>query len=123
MTTITLTPSTLEALEQVAEDRGTALDELAEQAIRQFLLEEKREAIRRETAVFHKMHAQLVQTHFDQYIAIFQGKLIDSDTAQLALYNRVSQKHPNKPILIKKVTASPEEVYTSRSPRISHYKS
>ena len=120
MTIITLNQSTLEELEQVAENKGTALDELAEQAIRQFLLEEKREAIRQETAVFRAMHSQLLQTHIGEYVAIFQGKMIDSDFDQLLLYQRIFKKYANKPILIKKVTASPDEVYTFRSPRIAH---
>lgn len=120
MTTITLNQNTLDELERVAENKGTALDVLAEQAIRQFLLDEKRESIRQETAVFRAMHSQLLEKYVGQFVAIFQGKLIDYDTDQLVLYRRVSQKYGNNPILIKKVTASPDEVYTSRSPRIIH---
>ena len=86
------------------------LNESAEQAIHQFLLEEKREAIRRETAVFPKMYPQ-VQTHFGQYIAIMykQGLSPEEINGELPLtlaqiYAALTYYHLNEEVLMPKYT-------------------
>jgi len=45
-----------------------------------------------EQAAFAALHAQLVHTHFGQYVAIHKGKLIDADVNQRELYIRVHQQ-------------------------------
>lgn len=59
-----------------------------------------------EQAAFAAMHAQLVQTHFGQFVAIHQGKLIDADVNQRTLYIRVHQNHPHTVIGIFPVRES-----------------
>ena len=119
MSIVALAEQTVFRLEQVAEQRGVTVETLAEEVMQAFLLEERREAIRRESAAFRAMHDELLPTYADQYVAIYQGQLIDSDIDQLGLYRRVSQQYRDAPILIKQVTTSPDEVYTVRSPRLS----
>jgi hypothetical protein len=51
-------------------------------------------------------------------VAIHQGKLVDHDSDQLALYQRVDRRYRNTPVLIKQVLANPEEEYTFRSPTL-----
>jgi hypothetical protein len=119
MSTVALAEQTVSKLEQVAEQRGVTVETLAEQVIQEFLLAERREAIRRESAAFRAMYPQLLPTYAGRYVAIYQGQLVDYDADQLTLYRRVSQQYGDAPILIKQVTASPDEVYTVRSPRLS----
>jgi hypothetical protein len=119
MSTVVLPERTVSELEQVAERRGVPVDLLAEQVIQHFLLEERREAIRRESAAFRAMHSQLLSTHFGQFVAIYRGQLVDQDIDQLALYRRLVRQYGDSPILIKQVNASPDEVYTVRSPRLT----
>jgi hypothetical protein len=121
MSTVMLAEETVSKLELVAEQRGVSVEILAEQAIQEFLLAERREAIRRESVAFRAMHAQLLLTHAGRYVAIYQGQLIDHDVDQLALYRRVSQQYREAAILIRQVTSSPDEVYTVRSPRLSFH--
>ncbi len=45
--------------------------------------------MQRETQAFIRMHADLLGKYPGDYVAIYQGKLIDHDHDQLALYQRV----------------------------------
>lgn len=118
MSVVTLDERMTDEMEQVAESKGLTVQMLAEQAIRQYLLEERRAAIRRESAAFRVIHQRLLQIYGDEYVAVHGGKVIDHDRDQLTLYRRVARQYPDAPVLIRKVTLTPDEVYTSRSPRI-----
>ena len=110
--------TTVAQLEQVAREKETTPQRLAEQAIREFLRNEARLRMQREIQAFVRMHADLLGKYRGDYVAINQGKLIDHDHDQLALYQRVEKRQPNTPVLIKQVLADPEEVYTFRSPKL-----
>lgn len=110
--------STVAQLEQVAREQNTTPQRLAEQAIREFLRSEARRTMQREMNAFAQFHAQLLEDYSGQYVAIHQGKLVDHDSDQLALYQRVERRYLNTPVLIKQVLANPEEEYTFRSPTL-----
>ena len=56
-------------------------------------------------------------THLNEYVAFYQATLIDHDTNQQALLNRINQQYPNEIILIRKVQPDlPQTIYI-RSPR------
>jgi hypothetical protein len=120
MNAVALDEKTVQELQGIAERKGTTVQAVTEEAIHQFLLDHKRERIRKETAAFRKMHSKLLTKYEGLYVAIYQEKVVDSDSEQLPLYQRVAQKYPGETFLLKKVTTSPDEVYTTRSPRISH---
>jgi hypothetical protein len=120
MMTISIDENTIQELKEVAERKGKTLQAVTEEAVQNFLLEQKRETIRKESAAFQKMHPKLLREYEGQYVAIYQGEVVDSDSEQLPLYQRVAQKYPGETFLLKKVTSSPEEVYTIRSPKISY---
>ena len=86
------------------------LDE-AEQAIG-----EEDTVVAREEAAFNRLHPMLRDKYLGQYVAIYQGELLDHDVDQVALYLRVKGQHPGEFIWIAPVGEEPEETYILRSP-------
>ncbi|MBX3060897.1 MAG: hypothetical protein KF770_30920 [Anaerolineae bacterium] len=68
-----------------------------------FPMHPDREQMLREIEAFKLMHRQLVQEHLGQYVAIFQGKLVDHDSDPVALLQRIKQKYPDQVVLRRKV--------------------
>lgn len=58
-----------------------------------------REQMLREIESFKLMHKQLVQDCLGQYVAIFQGKLVDHDSDPVALLQRIKQQYPDQVVL------------------------
>ena len=85
-------------------------------SLREFLRNEARQQMQSEMQAFQAMHAELLVQYRGEFVAIYQGKLIDHDADQLALFQRTQQRHPNRTVLIKPVQDDPEEVYSFRSP-------
>jgi hypothetical protein len=119
MTGLAVSEKTMARLNKIADDKGISTRQLAEQAIRQFLRDEVRQILQRETEAFRSLYPELLEKYSDQFVAIYQGRIIDWDKDQFALFLRVDQKYPDTPVLIKQVLPEPEEIYTFRSPRIS----
>lgn len=110
--------TTVAQLEQAARAKHTTPQRLAEQAIREFLRSEARRHMLSEMHAFSEMHEELLERYPGEYVAIYQGKLIDHDPDQLRLFQRVAQRYANLPVLIKQVLSDPEEVYSFRSPML-----
>lgn len=104
-------------LNKIADQTGKATNALAEQAIRQFVRAETRRLMRNEIEAYHAMYAELRAKFADQYVAIYQSKVVDRDADQLALLERIEAAYPNAPVFITQVQPQVEEVYTVRSPR------
>ena len=120
MAELVINPGTLSQLEKMANAQGSTTEELAEQALRQFLRDEKRRLMRRESVAFQSMHAELLAKHLAEYVAIYQGQLVDYDVDQSALVTRIDTQYPDVPVLIKQVLPDPNETYTIRSPRFEN---
>lgn len=76
------------------------------------------EAIDWEQAAFRRLHAQLWPDYAGQFVAVYNGKLVDHDPDQVALYLRVKGQHPGEFVWIAPVRAAAEEEYIIRSPRL-----
>ena len=72
-----------------------------------------------EEQAFRDLHPFLAQKYPGAYVAIAGGRLVDRDADQVELYRRVRQAYPERFVLIARVQAAPEEVYSFRSPRYS----
>ena len=81
------------------------------------LSDEKNDDIEQERAAFMAMHSELLSKYNHQYVAIYNGQLIDHDDAFSALYSRVRAEYPDTFVLIRRVEAESEPVYHFRSPR------
>lgn len=117
---LSIPEQTLSSLHQVADRLGESAEILADRAIHQFLRQIAERKIAQEEEYFQGQHTQLLQSYQGQYIAMHDGQVIDSDVDELALYMRIRQQYPLIGILIKKVTATPEDIWIIRSPRLEY---
>ena len=120
MTELAIRPQTLVRLETVANEKGATVEDLAEQAIHQYLREEARHKMRQENRAFRLMHAELLDKYAGEYVAVYQGQVVDHDPDQLALFLRIDKQYPDTPVFIAQVLSESEEIYTFRSPRIEY---
>lgn len=70
-----------------------------------------------EIVTFQQLHRSLVKLHANQYVAIYQGQLIDYDVDKLALLQRIEENYPNEFVLMRPVQEQPEREFYFRSPR------
>ena len=120
MTNLAISDQTFAQLRQAAETQRVATEDLAEQAIREFLRADRRHMMQRELEAFRHMHVELLNQYSGQYVAICAGQVVDHDADQLGLCLRIDQKFPERPVLIKQVLPQLEESYTIRSPRLEN---
>ena len=120
MIQIALNEQTVQELQQIAKVRAVETSALAEQAIRNFLRAEARQAMQREAKAFRKLHPALWKTMPGEYAAIYQGKLVDHDADQLALFLRIEAQYPGMTVLIRQVRSMPEEIIQVHSPTFEH---
>jgi hypothetical protein len=76
------------------------------------------EAIEKERAAFLTLHPTLLKNYRGQYVAIYEGQLVDFAPNLAELYRRVSAKYPDAFVLMRRVEPEPERVYHMRSPRL-----
>ena len=79
----------------------------------------EKEAMDREEAAYRRLHPSLLEKYSDRYVAIYGGKLIDSDPDQVELCLRVKSCYSDEFVWIAPVRPEPEETYITRSPRFS----
>ncbi len=118
MTSLAIQDQTFSQLKRMARLHNISPDALAERAIREFLRADARRMMQREVEAFREQHAQLLETYPGEFVAISEGKVVDHDLDQLALFTRIDERFPDRPVLVTKVSAMPEEVYTVWSPQI-----
>ncbi|GEM_PF-1655574 len=78
------------------------------------------DALQTEINAFKEQHSRLKEKYGGQFVAFYQGRLIDTDPTFEALFLRVQAKLGNRTVLIRQVTDSPDELYHFRSPRQVH---
>jgi len=74
--------------------------------------------MKREIAAYKTIHSDLVQDYLGQYVAVYQGKLVDNDLDPVALHKRVIANYPDQVVLSRKVQVDSEPVLYMRSPRL-----
>lgn len=72
----------------------------------------------KERAAYETLHPSLVSDYLGQYVAIFQGQLVDSDQDVIQLNERIRANHPDTVVLITKVEPEPVRTLHFRSPRL-----
>lgn len=74
-------------------------------------------AVVRERVAYNRLLPILQQTHAGQFVAIYQGQLVDADPDEAALFARIDDRYPTQFVWLARVTAQPELEITLRSPR------
>lgn len=80
--------------------------------------DEKQKAMSREEAAYQAMYEDLYTQYAGQYVAIYQGELVDHDEDGSQLYQRIRQQYPGQFVLITPVESTAEEKYQILSPRL-----
>ncbi len=71
----------------------------------------------KEVDAFEKQHEHLVAQYLGHYIAMHQGKVVDYDTDELLLVDRIEATYPNEVVLIRLVEERLPGLIYIRSPR------
>lgn len=95
-------------------DSNKALDEERNP----FPVDPRRPVLLREVEAYHRLHPELRDRYKGQYVAIFEGRLVDHDQDAEALLERTLVRFPGQIVLQRKVEDTPEVVLQFRSPRL-----
>ena len=82
-----------------------------------FPLDERHKEMAKEVEAYEKKHDQLVKQYLGQYVAMYQGNIIDYDQDVVTLSKRMAQQLPSETVLIRRVEQQKECILTMRSPR------
>ena len=75
-------------------------------------------ALQREMQAYIALHPQLKKTHYGKHVAIYEGRLIDSDDDYDALTRRIDANYPDRFVWISTVEDEPIKTLVFRSPRL-----
>ncbi len=119
---LTLPEQVYDQVEQIARADSRAVEDVLAEVIKQsvpiFSIDPDRPAMLREQAAYRAMHPDLLERHQGQYVAVYQGQVIDHDADDLALSERVRQQLPSAVVLIRQVLPQTERVLHFRSPHL-----
>lgn len=111
-------------VEQTAEaTRQTIAQVLSEHVIETFQpfpsihISPNRSLMMQEVAAYESMHAQLVKQFLGQYVAIYEGKLVDHDVDEESLMIRRRRDYSGKVVLVRQVEQEASQDLVLRSPR------
>lgn len=120
--TLTLPDEVYEQIQQTADaDQRSIADVLTDtivQATPVFSVDPRRPAMLREQEAYRSLHSDLLKKYEGDFVAVYQGVVIDHDADGLALSMRVRQQQPGAVILIRQVLPQVERVLHFRSPRL-----
>ena len=72
----------------------------------------------KEAAAYDAMREEMVEKYLGQYVAVFQGKVVDHDDDPGALVDRLDEQYPDDVVLVREVHEGPDRVLRMRSPRL-----
>lgn len=77
-----------------------------------------RATMQREIAAYVEMHPTLVENYLGQYVAVYQGRLVDHDPDAVALHHRITAAYPGEVVLRRQVQREATPVLRMRSPKL-----
>ncbi len=110
-------------VERYAHDRDQDIDTVIAELVEQNLPRIKLplpvgDPSEREINAFRAMHGELIKTYGGEYVAIYQGRLVDHDTDLNQLHQRIEARYPDHFVLIRPISDTPEREFFFRSPRL-----
>lgn len=105
MTTLTLEESDLiDRLQQIATEQGTSPEELLNVAVKEFLDRQDEQQLLADDRAYQELHEQLVTQYLGQYVAIYNGEVVDADPDLTLLNLRVRKTFGHTRFLFRQVT-------------------
>lgn len=84
-----------------------------------FFTASNNDAMDKEIAAYEAQHAELLALYLDQYVALYQGKVVDHDPDQTTLLKRIDGRFPSTVVLIRRVQPALPGPLQIRSPRLA----
>ncbi len=109
---IMLEPELYKRIEKAALEQETSTNNIFSEAVRQYLWELNRRKVSEETRIYRQKHEQLKATYLGQYIAMFQGEVVDQDEDFQELHQRVRQQFGQQPVMITLVEETAYPIIT-----------
>lgn len=116
MIDIVLKENLREPLVQSAARENRSIDDLVNEAVENYLLEQQRAKIDEEIVAFEAIYNQLMENHYGEWVAIHEGQLVDHDMDGTALYQRVRAKFVAISVLLRRVTEDANDDIWIRTP-------
>ena len=120
--TLTIPDYIYQQAQQIAQTEQRLLTEVINDALVQIFpavhVNPNRLQMEQEQIAFRRMLPHLLEQFHGEYVAIYQGQVVDHDDDQLALVLRIDEKYPDTAVLIKRVEATDDPILQMRSPRI-----
>lgn len=119
--TLTVPDTTYQQAKQLAQITSREVEEVLTEpilfAFPSFYVDEEMIAMQREEKAFDAMRTELLAKYPDQYVAVYQGVVVDHDKDQITLLGRVDEQYPDDIVLMRKVSPHPPKTLRFRSPR------
>lgn len=100
MPAIVLEPELYKRVEQAAIESEITTEEIVAEAAKRYLWELNRRKISGESRLYQEQHARLKLEYLGQYIAMFNGQIVDHDLDFEALHDRIRQDYPYQAVMI-----------------------
>lgn len=100
-------PTLVRQVEQWGRETGKSAEKILEMAVQTYLDELEKEAIHAETQAFWAMYDDLLKRYSGEYIALYQGQVVDHDKNVSRLEERVRERFGSLPVLIASVSPQP----------------
>ena len=111
MATIELPRRLINPLQQLATEQGSSVEKVIENALTDYLRQQRHQQLLEEMERFRAQHEQLKEQYLGQFIGMYNGRILDHDSDGGNLYKRLRQQHGDLPILIVEVTPIPEQEF------------
>jgi predicted DNA-binding protein len=115
--TINIQPTFQTKLEQLAQSMGKSAEEIVNEAIQEHLERLDKQKLEAEIKAFERMHPDLKVNYLGQFVAIYEGEIVDSSVDFESLFLRVQTRFGDLPVLIRQVNEVSDEEWYFRSPR------
>lgn len=119
--TISIPQTLYQRMRELARSRNMPIDKVLETAVSLVEAQPHNQetlAMAQEEAAYLAHHQALSTTYAGQYVAFFQGQLIDYDSNELALLHRLDANYPDDVVLMKRVEPLPQPTLRFRLPRL-----
>lgn len=111
MATVTLRSDLAHTLEQEARRRGITLEKVVDEWLHEQWQETRKRRLAEQTQLFWAQHAELYAQYPDKYVAFHDGIVLDDDVNVRDLALRVQAEYGDTPMVIARVTASPNREF------------
>jgi hypothetical protein len=116
MSDMVLKENLRETLMQSAARENRSVDDLVNEAVETYLLEQQRSKLDQEILAFERLYGQLMENYYGEWVAIHDGQLVDHDIDGTALYKRIRSRFGTISVLLRRVTEDANEDIWLRTP-------